>query len=95
MTSTADTVPDPTPRVLTREDARRRRTRNIAVFVALLGLVGLFYLVAVARIQAGLEQAAATRGAAEAAGHGTAGSVPTLPPAAATVTSPNTTPRAP
>ncbi len=32
---------------------RRRRGRNIALFVALLALVGLFYLISVARLSRG------------------------------------------
>jgi hypothetical protein len=38
---------------------RRRRGRNIAVFLALLGLVGLFYLITVARMARGATISAA------------------------------------
>lgn len=39
--------------VLTPEQARRRRTKNIALALALLALVVLFYIVSLVRMGAG------------------------------------------
>lgn len=55
---------------------RRRRARNLAIFAALIAMVALFYFVAVARIQAGLEEGNARRAAAAASGGTTAATPP-------------------